>query len=256
MREPHSSEIAGRLTQSDSAIGSNEKRTSSIRKYNLYWRYLITAAVLYALGVTLIAQGFLYPALVVMACGGACCLTGLRQAGIRHIKLNKNAQQKLIASKSLYDEPSYRDEPGRVVERDDTYSDLSNFKEHAEPILVFQINEKITRNDLQSYITTWEHWLARKEPFGVLIVRYDDASQADLEIIKMGHQWHRSHKSHISQYCAGIAVVTIATRQLEPGASTTRAMRIWLGCPGQICATETEARAWLASRLQHDQKKS
>ena len=259
MRKPHSSEIAEKLVHGANSIWSNEKRTTYIRKCRIYWRYLSAAVLLYTLGVILISQGFLYLALLVMACGGACFLIGLRQAEKRRIKLDKEAQQKLAAYKSLYDEPSYPSEPGRIVEGNKTDNGIPSFEEHIEPILTFQINEKVTRNDLQSYITTWEHRLARQELFGVLIVQYEEASQSDQEIIKLGHQWHRTHKSHIGQYCVGVAVVTTSTRmitQLEPRSSITRAMRMWLGCPGRICTTEAEARAWLSRQLDQGKKNS
>lgn len=138
-------------------------------------------------------------------------------------------------------------------------NDIYSIEEPVEPILIFQINEKITRNDLQSYITGWEHRLARKEPFGVLIVQYDEASQSDQEIIQQGLQWHRSHKSHIGQYCVGVAVVTTSTRmitRLASRASVARAMSIWLGCPGKICTTETEAKAWLTRQSGQGKKNS
>lgn len=259
MRKPHSSETSEKLAHGANSIWSSKKRTTYIRKSNIHWIYLGAGVLLYTLGVILITQGLLYPALLLMACGGACFHIGLRQAKKRRIQLNKDAQQKLAAYKSLYDKPSYPSKPGSIAEGHKTDNDIYSVEEHIEPILIFQINEKITRNDLQSYITSWEHRLARKEPFGVLIVQYDEANQSDQEIIKLGLQWHRTHKSHIRQYCVGVAVVTNSTRmitRLKPRISITRAMRIWLGCPGQTCTTEAEAKAWLTRQLDQGKKNS
>jgi hypothetical protein len=252
VRKTHSSEIPEKLVHGASSIWSNEKRISYIRKGNIYRGYLIVAALLYTLGIILASQGLLYPSLLVSACGGACFLLGLRHAQKRRIKLKKDTQQKLVTYTGLYDEPSYPSEPGRVVEGNKTSNDIYSIEERIEPILIFQINEKVTRNDLQSYIASWENRLARKEPFGVLIVQYDEASQSDQEIIKLGQQWHRTHKSHIGQYCVGVAVVTTPNKmitRLASRSSIARAMRIWLGCPGQICTTEAEAKAWLNGQL-------
>lgn len=259
MRKTHSSEMADKLAHGASSIWSNGKRTTDIRKCNIHWIYLSAGILLYTLGVILASQGSLYPSLLVSAGGGACFLLGLRHAQKRRIKLNKDVQQKLVAYRSHYNEPSYPSIPGKVVEVDKTDNDLYSIEERIEPILIFQINEKITRNDLQSYIASWEHRLARKEPFGVLIVQYDEVSQSDQEVIKQGLQWHHSHKSPIGQYCVGVAVVTTSTRmltRLAARSSVARAMRIWLGCPGKICTTEAEAKAWLTRQLDQDKKNS
>jgi hypothetical protein len=259
VRKTHSSEISDRLAHGANSIWSRGKRTTDIRKRNIHWIYLGAGVLLYTLGVIFVSQGSLYPALLAMAYGGACCLIGLRLERKRRIKLDQDAQQKLAAYKRLYDEPSYPSEAGSIVEGYKTDTGLYSSEEHIEPILIFQINEKITRNDLQSYITSWEHRLARKEPFGVLIVQYDEASQSDQEIIKLGLQWHHTHKSQIGQYCMGVAVVTASTRTINRLASRSnvaRAMRIWLGCPGQICTTEVEAKAWLTRQLDQGKKNS
>jgi hypothetical protein len=257
VRKPHSGGKSGKLTSGDSSIGSNEQRITYSRKYYTCWRYLIGAALLYAFGVILIAQELLYPALLLIACGGACFLIGLRQAEQRRMKLHQDALQKLAAYGRLNDKAFYAHEsPGKVVEWYKAGNDILRFEEHRELILIFQINARITRNDLQSYITGWEGKLARKEPFGVLIVQYDEASESDQDIIRLSHQWHRTHKSYIGQYCVGVAVVTISTRLLEARTSAERAIRMWLGCPGKICSTETEAKGWLARQLEDSQKNS
>lgn len=253
----YSSEIADKLAHGANSMWSDGKQATGISRCNIRRIYLSAGVLLYAFGIILISQGLLYLTLLVMSCGGACFLLGLRQAREHRIKLKQDAQQKVEAYRSLYAEPSYPGKPGSIVEGYKTDNDIQSIGEHVEPLLIFQINEKITRNDLQGYIIGWEQRLARKEPFGVLIVQYDEVSQADQEIIKLGLQWHHTHKSHTGRYCVGVAVVTTSTRMITRLASRSilaRAMRIWLGCPGQICTTEAEAKAWLTRQLNQSQK--
>jgi hypothetical protein len=258
VQKPHSRGRSGKFAHEYDSIKRHEQRIAHTGKRPIYWRYFIGATLLYALGIFLISRGWLYPALLIIACGGACFHIGLRQVEQHRTQLHHNALQKSAASARINGQPSYQHiSLDQAVERYGTGTPLLPVqKGSTEPILIFQINARITRNDLQSYITGWESKLALQEPFGVLIVQYAEVSQSDQEMMQLSRQWHQTHKASVGQYCVGVAVTTTVSRLLESKVSATRAIRMWLGCPGKICATETEAKAWLTGQLEEKRKNS
>ncbi|MGD1903590.1 MAG: ABC transporter ATP-binding protein [Geitlerinemataceae cyanobacterium] len=117
------------------------------------------------------------------------------------------------------------------------------------------INTPENQNRFQSQFETW---LAKREPFA-LVIRRDDAEAAEAEgkksaavkqMRKDGMAWAKAHKGAIAEYCVGMAMVPDSTRMLGVwGPIVAKVTKNIYGCPGKVFESVEQAQAWGATQL-------
>lgn len=118
------------------------------------------------------------------------------------------------------------------------------------PLVSLRNEGETSLEDMQHYIATWERWLERKEPFGVLLNQQGEVQKISKEVAALSNNWHKEHKEQIAQYCVGMAMITNSSRLLflyKPIAGQMVQKR--MGCPGKVFTTEDEAKVWAAQQV-------
>lgn len=111
--------------------------------------------------------------------------------------------------------------------------------------------------EMVQFYAHFEEWLAKKEPFALVLQR-DDAEAAEKkgktpeskQIRKEGIAWTKKHKPLISGYCAGVAMVPDSVKLIALwGPMVAKVTQNLYGCPGRVFSSLEEANIWAAEQL-------
>ncbi|WP_238654584.1 hypothetical protein [Paenibacillus piscarius] len=115
------------------------------------------------------------------------------------------------------------------------------------PLVRISLEESFDQQTVGEYINYWEDLLARRTPFGLLMIQPGERGERPAkEISKQYVDWCKAHKAEISATCAGIAVVMQSARLLALYKPVTAlSTKKFYGCPGGAFSSEEEAAGWL-----------
>ena len=115
-----------------------------------------------------------------------------------------------------------------------------------------------TSAEMTQFYARFEEWLAKQEPFALVLQR-DDAEAAEeqgkrspevKQMRKEGIAWTKAHKSQISQYCAGVAMVPDSAKMIKLwGPIVGKITQNMYGCPGKVFGSLDEATVWATEQL-------
>lgn len=120
------------------------------------------------------------------------------------------------------------------------------------PILIISLMNSITLPDTQAFLGAFDDALARRQPFGVIMVSdQTDNKNTDKQAVELRSKWLKENRPRVGQYCRGLAVVTPHTSLLVVWQTMIRLTGPHLfGCPGSLFLTIDEARDWVKEKLQ------
>ncbi|MEL6320176.1 MAG: ABC transporter ATP-binding protein, partial [Cyanobacteria bacterium J06626_14] len=117
-----------------------------------------------------------------------------------------------------------------------------------------------TSAEMAQFYACFEDWLAKEEPFALVLQR-DDAEKAEeqgkrspevKQMRKEGIAWTKAHKSQISQYCAGVAMIPDSAKLIKLwGPIVGKITQNMYGCPGKVFRSMEDAKGWATEQLDH-----
>lgn len=126
------------------------------------------------------------------------------------------------------------------------------------PLLVITFGEAFTLEVVKQFLADLEGLLARKEQFAVLGLSDHDHDEdghhhekPERGVGKLQKQWLDAHKPEIGKYCLGIATVAEDLKFFKVyKLLMPQIIKRMYNTPGDMFQTESEARAWLQSKLE------
>ena len=121
------------------------------------------------------------------------------------------------------------------------------------PVVVIQMESEVSVESMQLLLDSWESWLDRKEPFGMLFRFEGTENNHSGEIKKMRKAWIKAHRGQVRQTMAGVAMVVKSSailNLLKPIADTVA--RQMFGCKAKVFGWESDRQAmeWLQSQIE------
>ena len=121
------------------------------------------------------------------------------------------------------------------------------------PIISVHFERVATLEDTEEYLYHFNSWLSHEQQFGV-IVHQSNSQGRDTAQVEAVHrlivQWTKQNKLKIAQFCVGMALVINAAEMLENRRKTAaKTITAIYGCPGQVFATQMEARQWIQQQM-------
>ncbi|MGI0495088.1 hypothetical protein ACN4EG_25165 [Alkalinema pantanalense CENA528] len=125
------------------------------------------------------------------------------------------------------------------------------------PIVSVQFVNAVSLADVAEYLAQFDQWLTRKTPFGVLLSHVTDPTQATIEdetVHQAVHraivQWGKENQDRLAQHCVGmVLLIEDAAEFAQKQRAAPKTITAIYGCPGQACATRSEAEQWLQQQL-------
>ncbi|PPT04903.1 hypothetical protein CKA32_004335 [Geitlerinema sp. FC II] len=122
------------------------------------------------------------------------------------------------------------------------------------PMVSVKFTEIATLEDTETYLACFTDWLARENPFGLMLFRGNSEEVEDREMAKQSHnlvvRWAKENKANIARYCMGLAVVgDLSKMSKKQQQMAPKALGVLFGCPGQIFGNSTDAERWLQQQL-------
>lgn len=114
-----------------------------------------------------------------------------------------------------------------------------------------------TPKEMAKFYARFEDWLAKEEPFALVLQR-EDAEAAEekgktpeaKQIRKEGIAWTKKHKPLISKYCAGVAMVPDSAKLIALwGPMVAKVTQNLYGCPGRVFSSLEKANIWATEQL-------
>lgn len=122
------------------------------------------------------------------------------------------------------------------------------------PLVSIKFEGVVTLVETENYLGRLNEWLARKQPFVLMMDRTNPERGEDPEEGKKSHaaiiNWSKQNKEKMAQYCAGMAIVEDLSRISERQQQTLpKTLNLLFGCPGQLFSNITDAKQWLRQQL-------
>ncbi|NEQ99867.1 MAG: ABC transporter ATP-binding protein, partial [Cyanothece sp. SIO2G6] len=126
------------------------------------------------------------------------------------------------------------------------------------PVVSARFQGAGTPAEMAEFYARFEQWLAKQEPFALVLQR-DNAEAAEeqgkrspavKQMRKEGMAWTKAHKSQISQYCAGVAMVPDSAKLIKLwGPIVGTITKTMYGCPGKVFSSTEHAKVWATEQL-------
>lgn len=134
---------------------------------------------------------------------------------------------------------------------------MVEFDETKKPLYTLRVDALKTIPEMQEYLDIIGEILSRKERFVLIIHHYtmDDGAKSpgmlrDNETRQLGQSWMKEHRPQMSEFCAGVGMVSPSTGFLAKFTPMAGMMiRKRMGAPGALFKTEEEAEEWLRKKL-------
>ncbi len=108
-----------------------------------------------------------------------------------------------------------------------------------------------TLNDMREFEASLRAALDRRAPFGIIaFITTENETKPDKEVTKASNDIIKRLKPELSQWCVGYAGVTQVGKWIKLYKPIAHIMaRNRMGCDGALFEHETDARAWLTTKL-------
>lgn len=113
-------------------------------------------------------------------------------------------------------------------------------------IFLIDVAEQLANEDVMSYIQTFDKNIRNSLNFGCIIRYQGGMPKKSKEAHRMENDWLREHKSQMTQYCFGIALLANpGIMALVQKIAMKGFGQNFFGCPCDVFYDEEAARTWL-----------